>query len=134
EAGVSRPAQLFRPDSPSRVAEATVCHGLSEDALKQIVEIQPRRRGQRRPDRHIDLELTDAAKTHVVRVGYDPAYGARPLKRVIQKEIETALGRSILEGKIRDGQKVLVDYDAGRRELTFRPENNGQTGEDRRKR
>jgi ATP-dependent Clp protease ATP-binding subunit ClpB len=134
EAVLSELRNHFRPEFLNRVDEVIVFHGLSEEHLKQIVEIQLQRLRQRLADRHIDLELTDAAKTHVVRVGYDPAYGARPLKRVIQKEIETALGRLILEGKIRDGQKVLVDYDAGRRELTFRPEHNAQPGDDRKKR
>jgi len=54
-----------------------------------------------------------------VRVGYDPAYGARPLKRTIQKEIETTLGRQMLQGAIRDGQTVTVDYDDRRQQLTF---------------
>jgi ATP-dependent Clp protease ATP-binding subunit ClpB len=73
-------------------------------------------------ERHIELELTDAARTHLVRVGYDPAYGARPLKRVIQKEVETLLGRMILQGTVRDGQKVRVDYNGRERQLTFTPE------------
>ena len=59
------------------------------------------------------------AKTHLVQTGYDPSYGARPLKRAIQREIENPLGRMILEGKVRDGQTVVVDYDAGRGQLTF---------------
>jgi ATP-dependent Clp protease ATP-binding subunit ClpB len=63
--------------------------------------------------------LTDAAKTHLVRVGYDPVYGARPLKRAIQKEVENVLGRMILEGKVRDGQNVVVDFDAKKGHLTF---------------
>jgi ATP-dependent Clp protease ATP-binding subunit ClpB len=65
------------------------------------------------------LTLTDAAKEHLVKVGYDPAFGARPLKRVLQKEVETALGRKLLDGTIRDGQTVKVDYDVGRDVLTF---------------
>ena len=70
-------------------------------------------------DRHISLELTTAARSHLVDIGYDPAYGARPLKRTIQKEIETALARQVLEGKIRDGQTVLVDYDEKKGTLVF---------------
>jgi ATP-dependent Clp protease ATP-binding subunit ClpB len=77
---------------------------------------------QRLEDRHIRLEVTEAAKEHLVRVGYDPAYGARPLKRVIQKEVETALGRLLLQGKVRDGQAVVVDYEPARGELTFTPQ------------
>src|SRR6516164_8526657 len=113
--------QHFRPEFLNRVDEIIVFHGLSEEHLKEIVEIQLQRLRDRLADRHITLELTDAAKTHLVRVGYDPAYGARPLKRAIQKEIENVLGRQILEGKIRDGQHVVADYDAGRGQLTFKP-------------
>ena len=90
--------------------------------LKQIVDIQLQRLRQRLEERHINLELTDEAKTHLVRTGYDPHYGARPLKRAIQKEIETSLARQILQGRIRDGQTVLVDYDPARGELTFAPQ------------
>ena len=63
--------------------------------------------------------MTDAAKDHIVRIGYEPSYGARPLKRTLQKEVETALGRLLIKGAIHDGQTVRVDYDAKRGELTF---------------
>jgi ATP-dependent Clp protease ATP-binding subunit ClpB len=109
----------FRPEFLNRVDEIIVFHALSEADLKKIVEIQLRYLRRRLEERHIGLELTDAAKEHLVRVGYDPAYGARPLKRTIQREIETALGRLLLQGKVRDGQHVRVDYDPGRGELTF---------------
>jgi ATP-dependent Clp protease ATP-binding subunit ClpB len=89
--------------------------------LKEIVGIQLKRLSDRLAERHIQLELTDAAKTHIVRVGHDPAYGARPLKRVIQKEIETVLGKQILLGTIRDGQTIKVDYDGKKGQLTFTP-------------
>jgi ATP-dependent Clp protease ATP-binding subunit ClpB len=85
------------------------------------VEIQLQRLRQRLEDRKIQLVLTDEAKTHLVKVGYDPAYGARPLKRVIQKELETGLGRMLLQGKIRDGQTVVVGYSAESDSLTFDP-------------
>jgi ATP-dependent Clp protease ATP-binding subunit ClpB len=109
----------FRPEFLNRVDEIVVFHALSEEHLKEIVEIQLGRLRKRLAERHIELELTDAAKDHIVRVGYDPSYGARPLKRTIQKEIETPLGRRLLQGEIRDGQTVEVDYDPARRELTF---------------
>jgi ATP-dependent Clp protease ATP-binding subunit ClpB len=81
--------------------------------------IQLKRLVDRLAERHITLELTDTAKTHLVQVGYDPAYGARPLKRAIQREIENPLGRLLLEGKVHDGQMVKVDFDKGRGQLTF---------------
>jgi len=89
------------------VDEIIVFHGLSEEHLKQIVEIQLQRLRERLAERHIGLELTEAAKSHLVRVGYDPAYGARPLKRTIQREIENVMGRMLLEGTVRDGQTVV---------------------------
>jgi ATP-dependent Clp protease ATP-binding subunit ClpB len=111
----------FRPEFLNRVDEVIVFHSLSEEHLKDIVLIQLRRLRDRLAERHIELELADAARTHLVRVGYDPAYGARPLKRAIQREIENPLGRLILEGKVRDGETVVVDYDSTRGQLTFTP-------------
>ena len=111
----------FRPEFLNRVDETIVFHSLTEEHLKQIVEIQLERLRARLADRHIGIELTDAARTFLVRTGYDPNYGARPLKRAIQKEIETPLARLILQGKVHDGQTVLVDPDAARGALTFTP-------------
>lgn len=110
----------FRPEFLNRVDEIIVFHALSEAHLKEIVVIQLKRLHERLAERHITLELTDSAKTHLVRVGYDPVYGARPLKRAIQKEVENVLGRMILEGKVRDGQKVIGDYDAREGKVVFR--------------
>jgi ATP-dependent Clp protease ATP-binding subunit ClpB len=124
EAVLEEMRRHFRPEFLNRVDEIIVFHALSEDNLKQIVEIQLDRLRRRLAERRINLELTDAARTHLVRTGYDPHYGARPLKRAIQREIETPLGRLILKGEVRDGQTVLVDYDPASGELTFasRPE------------
>jgi ATP-dependent Clp protease ATP-binding subunit ClpB len=114
--------QHFRPEFLNRVDEVIVFHALTEEHLKQIVDILLRRLRERLAERHIELELTDEAKSHLVRTSYDPIYGARPLKRAIQKEIETALGRLLLQGKVRDGQTVVVDYEPARGELTFTPQ------------
>jgi ATP-dependent Clp protease ATP-binding subunit ClpB len=111
----------FRPEFLNRVDEIIVFHALSEEHLKRIVEIQLERLRARLAERHISLELTDAARLHLVRAGYDANYGARPLKRAIQKKIETAVGRLILKGELRDGQTVVIDYDSPRGELTFKP-------------
>ncbi len=112
----------FRPEFLNRVDEIIVFHTLNEANLKQIVEIQLNRLRDRLGERNIQLKLTEAAKDHIVQVGYDPAFGARPLKRVLQKEVETALGRMILKGEVKDGQTVLVDYDLSRDGLSFRAE------------
>jgi len=111
--------QRFRPEFLNRIDEIVVFHKLSEEQLKGIVEIQLDRVRARLRERRISLEITDAAKTHLVRTGYDPAYGARPLKRAIQREIETRLGRKILAGEVRDGDVVRIDADAARTDLTF---------------
>jgi ATP-dependent Clp protease ATP-binding subunit ClpB len=108
----------FRPEFLNRVDEIIVFHALSEAHLKQIVEIQLGRVRARLADRHITLTLTDAARGDLVRSGYDPRYGARPLKRAIQKKVETPLGKLLLQGAVKDGQTVTVDAAAGG-ELTF---------------
>jgi ATP-dependent Clp protease ATP-binding subunit ClpB len=112
----------FRPEFLNRVDETIVFHGLSEDDLKKIVDIQLARLRQRLADRHITVDLTEAAKTHLVNVGYEPAFGARPLKRAIQKEIENVMGRMLLEGKLRDGQHIVCNYDRAQGRLTFTPQ------------
>ncbi len=111
--------QQFRPEFLNRIDETVVFHALSEADLKSIVEIQLDRVRARLVDRRITLEISDEAKTHLVRVGYEPAYGARPLKRAIQREVETPLGRKILGAEIRDGDHVRVDLDRDRGALTF---------------
>jgi len=109
----------FRPEFLNRVDEIIVFHALSEDHLKRIVDIQLERVRERLAERHIRLELTDAARLNLVRSGYDANYGARPLKRAIQKKIETPLGRLILKGEVRDGETVLVDGDPSGGDLVF---------------
>jgi ATP-dependent Clp protease ATP-binding subunit ClpB len=111
--------QHFRPEFLNRVDEIVVFRALTEEQLEQIVQIQLERLRRRLADRRITLELSQPAVRHLVRAGYDPVYGARPLKRAIQKELETPLGRRILGGEIKDGQNVLVDYDENKGELTF---------------
>src|SRR5262249_43951067 len=97
EAVLEQMRRYFRPEFLNRVDEIIVFHALSEAHLKQIVEIQLDQVRRRLQDRHIEIELTDAAQTHLVRIGYDPSYGARPLKRALQREMQTPLGRRILD-------------------------------------
>jgi len=108
----------FRPEFLNRIDEVIVFHALDEEHLKKIVEIQLAHLRSRLMDRRIALELTDAARASLVRSGYDPRYGARPLKRAIQKRIETPLGRLLIQGAVKDGQTVHVDVD-GAGELKF---------------
>jgi ATP-dependent Clp protease ATP-binding subunit ClpB len=112
----------FRPEFLNRVDELIVFHSLTVEQLKQIVEIQLGRLRARLADRHIMLQLTDTARANLVKTGYDPNYGARPLKRAIQKKIETPLGRLLLKGEVRDGQRLVVDADGETGELRFRAE------------
>jgi ATP-dependent Clp protease ATP-binding subunit ClpB len=112
----------FRPEFLNRVDEIIVFHALSEEHLMQIVEIQLGRVRQRLAERKMQLQLTPEARAHLVQAGYDPQYGARPLKRAIQREIETPLGVQILKGAVHDGQTVVVDYDPESSALTFMPQ------------
>ncbi len=111
--------QHFRPEFLNRVNEIIVFHALSQEQLEHIVDIQLQRLRKRLAERRITLDLDEAAKRHIVNVGYDANYGARPLKRTIQKELETPLGRKILAGEINDGDTVGVGFDDIRGELTF---------------
>jgi len=111
--------QHFRPEFLNRIDEIVVFHALTEEQLKAIIEIQLDRVRERLADRRIGLEMSDEAKAHLVHVGYEPAYGARPLKRAVQREVETPLGRKILAGDVRDGDLVRIGFDRDRGTLTF---------------
>jgi ATP-dependent Clp protease ATP-binding subunit ClpB len=105
--------QHFRPEFLNRVDEVIIFDRLTEDELKKIVEIQLRRLTKRLEQQKIILDLTDAAKAFIAREGYDPVYGARPLKRAIQKHILDPLSLDILEGKFGEGQTIHVDAKNG---------------------
>jgi ATP-dependent Clp protease ATP-binding subunit ClpB len=109
----------FRPEFLNRVDEIVVFHNLSREHLKAITNIQLRRLQGRLDERHIVLHMTEAAREHLAVTGYDPNYGARPLKRLIQKELETALGRLILKGEVQDGDIVAVDKEPKAAALKF---------------
>jgi ATP-dependent Clp protease ATP-binding subunit ClpB len=109
----------FRPEFLNRIDDIVVFHALTEADLTKIVEIQLGNLRKRLAERKVVLVLTDAAKQHIVRTGYDPAYGARPLKRAIQKEVETPLARLLLKGEVPDGGTVTVDYDPSHDALNF---------------
>ena len=110
EAVLTEMRHHFRPEFLNRVDEIVVFHSLTEEHLKKILQIQFERLRSRLAERHISIELTPAAETHLAREGYDPVYGARPLKRAIQKELETPIGRRLLAGEIKDGDRVIVDW------------------------
>ncbi|MCS6926588.1 MAG: AAA family ATPase, partial [Candidatus Binatia bacterium] len=111
--------QQFRPEFLNRVDEIVVFHSLSRAHLKQIVDIQLERLRKRLAERHITITLTEAARDYLATAGYDPSYGARPLKRLLQREIETTLGRKLLAGDITEHSHVVIDWNGTA--LTFTP-------------
>jgi ATP-dependent Clp protease ATP-binding subunit ClpB len=106
--------QHFRPEFLNRIDEIIIFDRLTDEDLKKIVEIQLRRLTKRLESQKIRLELTDAAEELIARAGYDPVYGARPLKRAIQKEILDPLSLQILEGKFKEGDTIKVDVRGGK--------------------
>ncbi|HEB68910.1 MAG TPA: ATP-dependent chaperone ClpB [Desulfobulbus sp.] len=108
----------FRPEFLNRVDEIITFHGLTREDLMQIVDIQIGRMAERLKDHKFTVELTEAAKLFLVETGYDPSFGARPLKRAIQRYIEDPLALEILEGAFLEGDHILVDKSEGNR-LSF---------------
>lgn len=109
----------FRPEFLNRVDEIIIFHGLTMEHIKRIVDIQLARVQKRLADQNIALTLTPDAKALIAREGYDPVFGARPLKRVIQKQILDALSLEILAGKIKEGDKVRVEAGKQTQGLVF---------------
>jgi ATP-dependent Clp protease ATP-binding subunit ClpB len=109
--------QHFRPEFINRVDEIIFFHALGLDHMKEIVDIQVRGLLKRLEDRKIHVELTDSAKAFIVSEGYDPTYGARPLKRTIQRRVLDPLAMRVLEGEFLEGDRVRVDV--GGDGLTF---------------
>jgi ATP-dependent Clp protease ATP-binding subunit ClpB len=105
--------QSFPPEFLNRVDEIIIFHALTRADLVQVVDIQVRRLRNLLADRHIELLLTEAAKGLLAEIGYDPVYGARPLKRTIQRELQDPLALRILEGQFRDGDAVEVGAEKG---------------------
>jgi ATP-dependent Clp protease ATP-binding subunit ClpB len=103
----------FRPEFLNRVDEIVTFESLSQEQLAEIVTLQADGLRRRLAERRIDLELTDAAKALVVEHGYDPAYGARPLKRTLQREVENPLALKVLSGEIGEGDTAVVDAAGG---------------------
>ena len=111
--------QSFKPEFLNRVDETVVFHALAEKQLEQIVAIQLQRLQKRLDDRNISLEITPEARQFLAKAGYDPSYGARPLKRAIQTYIENPMGQALSKGEIKDGDTVGVEAEADK--LRFTP-------------
>jgi ATP-dependent Clp protease ATP-binding subunit ClpB len=109
--------QHFRPEFLNRVDEIIFFHSLGLEHMKQIIDIQVHGLLKRLEDRKIHVDLSDTAKSFIVSEGYDPMYGARPLKRTIQRRVLDPLAMRVLEGDFHEGDRVIVDV--GDNELTF---------------
>ncbi|HTD17026.1 MAG TPA: ATP-dependent chaperone ClpB [Chthoniobacterales bacterium] len=107
----------FRPEFLNRVDEIVLFKPLTLSELKRIIDLQLKLLRVRLSEQHLELELTEAAKEYIAREGYDPVYGARPLKRFLQRHLETALSRQILAGTIPENSRVTVDFKKS--QLTF---------------
>ncbi len=112
----------FKPEFLNRIDETIIFHGLSREDLAQIVDIQVDLLTSRLREQRFSMRLTDAARKFLVRVGYEPAYGARPLKRAIQRYVQDALAMLILEEKFQEGDGIVVDAAEGGEGLTFEKE------------
>jgi ATP-dependent Clp protease ATP-binding subunit ClpB len=101
----------FRPEFLNRIDEMIIFHGLSKVELRQIVLLQVKRLEKRLADRKMSLKLSESAIDFLAEIGYDPVYGARPLKRGIQRELETQMAKGILRGDFVDGDTIFVDIE-----------------------
>ena len=113
EAVIEDVRAYFRPEFVNRIDEIVVFEPLGREELRRIVDIQFGLLAERVAGRKLALELTDAARDHLVDAGYDPAFGARPLKRLIQKQVQDPLAMKLLSGEIGEGDRVLVDLVEG---------------------
>ena len=119
DAVMSELDNMFRPEFLNRIDEIVLFHALDREHIMQIVDIQLARLHKLLADRHITLTLSDAAKEYLALRGYDPVYGARPLKRTIQRDLQDPLARHLLEGTIHEGESVYVDVSPDGDELVF---------------
>ena len=109
--------KYFRPEFINRVDDIVVFSPLTEAQISGIIDIAFQGIANRLTDREITMSLTDAAKTYIARASYDPAYGARPVKRYLQKNLETQLAEMLIRGTLSDGQHVTIDSNGEK--LTF---------------
>ncbi|MEY4863670.1 MAG: hypothetical protein RLZ51_1765, partial [Pseudomonadota bacterium] len=106
--------QHFRPEFINRIDEIVVFHGLAQAHIRSIARIQLKRLEERLAQRELVLEVSDRALDEIAKAGFDPVFGARPLKRAIQQHLENPVARAILEGKFMPKDVVPVDFDQGR--------------------
>ena len=119
--------QRFRPEFLNRVDDIVLFKSLTELEIERIVELMCNDLGQRLRERQMTLEISEDALRLIAREGYDPVYGARPLRRFIAHELETRIGRALLAGDVRDGATIRVGVREGQLEVTY--ENPAKAGE-----
>ena len=111
--------QHFRPEFLNRVDDIVLFHPLGLAQIERIVDLLLDELRRRLADQRVDLVLTEEARRLIAAEGYDPVYGARPLRRFISHEVETKIGRALLGGEVREGVTILVDVRAGELAVTF---------------
>jgi ATP-dependent Clp protease ATP-binding subunit ClpB len=109
----------FRPEFLNRVDETLIFNSLGLEEIKKIVELQLRHLSARLRERHLGITMTDGAKEYIAREGFDPAFGARPLRRAIEKQIQNPLALKVLEGEFSEGDTIEVDIDTDSGGLRF---------------
>jgi ATP-dependent Clp protease ATP-binding subunit ClpB len=112
--------ESFKPEFLNRIDEIVIYHPLPVEQIKRIVDIQIRGLEARLAERHITLAVTDKAREFIAKEGYDPAFGARPLKRTLQRKVQDPLALLLLEGKFAEGDTVIVDLSIEKEGLVIR--------------
>jgi len=120
----------FRPEFLNRIDEIITFSSLSKDQMRQIVDLQMKEVQERLGEHDLDVELTPAARDWLAEVGYDPDFGARPLKRALQKHVESPLSVSLLSGEFSTGDTIIVEVDEAGENLVFRPLSQGIPAEE----
>lgn len=103
----------FKPEFLNRIDDTVIFNSLSKENLRGIVELEVKKLEQRLNERDISMVMTEAALDTMADIGFDPVYGARPLKRAIQRELETAVAKGVLRGDFADGDEITIDSDNG---------------------
>jgi len=111
--------QTFKPEFLNRIDEIVMFNRLGEEQIQKIVRIQLEQLRHRLAARKLELHVTDAAVSHIAQIGYDPAFGARPVRRALQNEVQNILAKMLLEGDYAEGDRITIDYDSESDELRF---------------
>ncbi|HJZ12492.1 MAG TPA: AAA family ATPase, partial [Acidobacteriota bacterium] len=111
----------FRPEFLNRIDDIVIFHPLGRQEIARIVDIQLAGVRKVLEQKHLNLQLTDRAKNFLAEVGFDPVYGARPLKRAIQQYLQNPLAMELLQGRIKEGETVVADFDTSVGKLVFNP-------------